>query len=204
MVKTRNDASTQERILEAAKKVFLEKGMSGARMQDIANEAGINKALLHYYFTSKDLLFEQIFMESSKHFIPVINGILEAELPLFEKITAICHEYIYMLMKNPYMPLFLINEIHKQPEEFLKRMWGNQKPKLTIIFKQINQEVKKGTIKSIHPVQLYMNIMSLCVFPFLGKPMLQLMTKVSDKEFFIMMEERKKLVSQFIIDSIRK
>jgi AcrR family transcriptional regulator len=204
MVKKQKDAGTQQKILEAARKVFLEKGMAGARMQDIADEAGINKALLHYYFTSKDMLFEQIFYNTSQTFVPHINEIIESDAPLFEKIEHICEDYISMLMRNPYMPLFLINEVNKQSGDFLKRMWGKQKPNLSTFIQQVQAEVKKGTIRPIHPAQLYMNIMSMCVFPFLGKPMMQFMTKVTDKEFMQLMEERKKLVSKFIIDSIRK
>jgi TetR/AcrR family transcriptional regulator len=204
MVKNQKDESTKQRILEAARKVFLEKGMAGARMQDIANEAGINKALLHYYFTSKDMLFEQIFLHTSATFVPHLNGVIESEAPLFEKIEHICEDYISMLMRNPYMPLFLINEVNKQDGDFLKRMWGKQKPNLTFFIQQVQSEVKKGNIKAIHPAHLYMNIMSMCVFPFLGKPMVQFMTKLSDKEFMMLMEERKKLVARFIIDSIRK
>jgi Transcriptional regulator len=203
MVKKQKDASTQDRILEAARKVFVEKGMAGARMQDIANEAGINKALLHYYFTSKDMLFEQIFSNTSKTFIPHVNELLQSDIPLFEKIEHICADYISMVMRNPFMPLFLINEVNKQSSDFLKRMWGKQKPDLSKFIEQVQQEVKKGTIKSIHPAHLYMNIMSMCVFPFLGKPMMQFMTKLTDKEFNQLMEERKKLVSQLIIDSIK-
>jgi TetR/AcrR family transcriptional regulator len=204
MVKKQKDASTQDRILEAARKVFVEKGMAGARMQDIANEAGINKALLHYYFTSKDMLFEQIFSNTSKTFIPHVNELLQSDIPLFEKIEHICADYISMVMRNPFMPLFLINEVNKQSSDFLKRMWGKQKPDLSKFIEQVQQEVKKGTIKPIHPAHLYMNIMSMCVFPFLGKPMMQFMTKLTDKEFNQLMEERKKLVSQLIIDSIKK
>ncbi|MBX9782558.1 MAG: TetR/AcrR family transcriptional regulator [Chitinophagaceae bacterium] len=204
MVKKQKDAGTQQRILEAARKVFLEKGMAGARMQDIADEAGINKALLHYYFTSKDMLFEQIFANTSQTFVPHINEIIESDMPLFEKIEHICDDYISMLIKNPYMPLFLINEINKQDGDFLKRMWGKQKANLSFFVAQIQKEVKKGTIKPIHPAQLYMNIMSMCVFPFLGKPMMQFMTKVTDKEFVQLMEERKTFVARFVIDSIRK
>ena len=204
MVKKQKDASTQDRILQAARKVFIEKGMAGARMQDIANEAGINKALLHYYFTSKDMLFEQIFSNTSKTFIPHVNELLQSDIPLFEKIEHICEDYISMVMRNPFMPLFLINEVNKQSSDFLKRMWGKQKPDLSKFIEQVKQEVKKGAIKPIHPAHLYMNIMSMCVFPFVGKPMMQIMTKLTDKEFNRLMEERKKLVPQLIIDSIKK
>jgi AcrR family transcriptional regulator len=203
MVKEK-DTGTQHLILEAAQKVFLEKGMDGARMQDIANKAGINKALLHYYFTSKEMLFEQIFANTSQTFVPHINEIIESDLPLFEKIEHICDDYISMLMKNPFMPLFIINEVNKKDGDFLKRMWGKQNPNFHKFIEQIKKEAKKGVIKPIHPAQLFMNIISMCVFPFLGKPMMQYMTKLTDKEFIQLMEERRSFVARFIIDSIRK
>ena len=94
MVKQKKDATTQEKILEAAKKVFVRQGMSGARMQDIADEAGINKALLHYYFRNKELLFEVIFNEAAAELFPKINFIFESDMPLFEKIENFVGEYI--------------------------------------------------------------------------------------------------------------
>ena len=104
MVKKKIDQSTEQIILEAAKKVFVRKGMAGARMQDIADEAGINKALLHYYFRNKEKLFEMIFMEAAEKFFPRINAIFDSDQPLFEKIESFCEEYISVVMENPYLP----------------------------------------------------------------------------------------------------
>src|SRR6185437_7301913 len=86
MVKNKKEKTAEEKILDAAKKVFVTKGMAGARMQDIADEAGINKALLHYYFRSKEKLFEMIFAEAAEKLFPKINAIFESDVPLFEKI----------------------------------------------------------------------------------------------------------------------
>ena len=89
MVKKKNkkkDSTTEEKILAAAKKIFVQKGMAGARMQDIADEAGINKALLHYYFRNKEKLFEVIFLAAAERLFPRINRIFEADMPLFERI----------------------------------------------------------------------------------------------------------------------
>src|ERR1700759_4757996 len=118
----RKDLSTEEKILSAAKKVFLTKGMDGARMQDIADEAGINKALLHYYFRSKDKLFEQIFLDVAGALLPRIFAILESDRGLFEKIESFCDEYISQLIETPYVPIFILNEIHRQPQTFLKKV----------------------------------------------------------------------------------
>src|SRR4029078_3015094 len=130
MVKFRKEQNTEEKILSAAKKVFLKEGMAGARMQDIADEAGINKAMLHYYFRSKEKLFETIFKELSIEFLPRVNAIFESDLSLFEKIEVFCSEYISRMMENPFIPLFIVNEINKQPEIFLKKMWGGKRPQI--------------------------------------------------------------------------
>src|SRR3982751_3647938 len=100
----RKDLSTEEKILSAAKKAFLTKGMDGARMQDIADKAGINKALLHYYFRSKDRLFEMIFLEEARKFMPRIATIMLSELTLFEKIEKFVDQYIDTLSQNPLLP----------------------------------------------------------------------------------------------------
>src|SRR6478735_10691909 len=97
----KKDLSTEEKILNAAKKVFLTKGMDGARMQDIADKAGINKALLHYYFRSKDKLFERIFIEEAQKFMPRVTHIMLSEMTLFEKIEKFVGEYIDTLIQNP-------------------------------------------------------------------------------------------------------
>ena len=193
------------RILSAARKVFLSKGLAGARMQDIANEAGINKALLHYYFRSKEKLFEVIFMEAAQQLFPKINFIFESNMPLFEKIEHFADEYITVMVENTYLPLFVLNEINQDPMSFFKRL--NEKfgfPEPALFLKQIDSEIKKGTIRPINPVQLLMNMLSLCIFPFIAKPMFQLRMGLGETQFREFMEKRKKEVPQFIISAIKK
>jgi AcrR family transcriptional regulator len=204
MVKQQKDASTQEKILAAAKKVFVTKGMAGARMQDIADEAGINKALLHYYFRNKEQLFQMIFNEAAAKLFPRINFIFESEMPLFEKIGSFTEDYINVMMDNPYLPLFVLNEINRDPVYFLEKVWGGNKPKPGKFLQQIENEVKKGTIKNISPVQLLMNMISMTIFPFIAKPMFQINIGLDELQFRAVMEQRKKEVPKFIIDSIRK
>ena len=117
----KKDESTEARILSAGKKILLKKGMDGARMQDIADEAGINKALLHYYFRSKEKLFETIFMEVAAEFLPRIGKILAAEVSVFEKIEMFCSEYINQIIQTPYVPIFVLNEINRQPKAFFTK-----------------------------------------------------------------------------------
>jgi TetR/AcrR family transcriptional regulator len=204
MVNTRKEQTTEEKILAAAKKVFLKQGMAGARMQDIANEAGINKAMLHYYFRSKEKLFEKIFTELAQHFFPRLVKIFESDEPLFRKIELFVAEYIDQMRRTPYLPIFVLNEVNRQPEKFIKKMMGNRKPPVKKFIDDIQSEGKKGIIKPINPLQLLLNIISLCVFPFVARPMFQLVTNIDKTMFDKILEQRKEEVSKFIIDAIKK
>lgn len=205
MVKVKKDRSTGDKILAAAKKVFMTKGMAGARMQDIADEAGINKALLHYYFKDKEKLFELIFLEEAQKFFPRINMIFESELPLFEKIEKFVNEYIDEMVENPYLPWFVMNELNRDPDRFLYKIWGKDNlPKPAKFLEQIEQEVKKGTIKKISPLHLLLNLLSMTIFPFVAKPMIIRNLKMDELQFRQAIEQRRKEIPRFIIDSIRK
>jgi len=204
MVK-KKDKGAEERIRVAARKVFMSKGMAGARMQDIADEAGINKALLHYYFRDKDKLFEVVFLEEAQKFFPKINGIFNSDAPLFDKIGNFVNEYIDEMQENPYLPWFVMNEINRNPDQFMYKIWGKENiPKPGKFLEQIEKEIKKGAIKRINPVHLLMNLLSMTIFPFVAKPMMTRNLRLSDVQFRAIMEERRKEIPQFIIDSIRK
>ena len=204
MVSIKKEQNTEEKILSAAKKIFLKQGMAGARMQDIADEAGINKAMLHYYFRSKEKLFEKIFTELSQHFFPRLINIFESDEPLFRKIELFVTEYIDQMRRTPYLPIFVLNEVNRQPETFIKKMMGNRKPPVKKFIDDVQAEVKKGIIKPINPLQLLLNIISLCVFPFVARPMFQLVTNIDKAMFDKILEQRKGEVSKFIIDAIKK
>jgi len=205
MVKKIKDKGAEERILAAAKKVFTTKGMAGARMQDIADVAGINKALVHYYFRDKDKLFEVVFLAEAQKFFPKINAIFNSDAALFEKIENFVNEYIDEMQENPYLPWFVMNELHRDPDQFMYKIWGKDNlPKPGKFLEQIEKEVKKGTIKKISPVHLLMNLLSMTIFPFVAKPMLTRNLRLNEKQFIQIMEERKTEVPKFIIDSIKK
>jgi len=204
MVKKIKSDSAQERILTAAKKVFLVKGMAGARMQDIADEAGINKALLHYYFRNKEKLFETIFKEASGQFFPKITDIIDSDIPLFQKIERFCREYINMMQQNAYLPLFVLNEVTKEPKRFKEKILKNRELPFSKFVVQIEAEIKKKKIKPVNPGQLFLNMISLCIFPFIAKPMWMLASGIDEIHFNFFMEQRKTEVPKLIIESIKK
>ena len=197
------DTSAEDKILQAARKIFVDKGLDGARMQDIADAAGINKAMLHYYFRSKDKLFEKIFSEVTSEFLPKIFGILQSEMPLFEKIELFCNAYVEQEIKTPYVPMFIINEINRDPKALLERILKTQVPPIHIITKQIENEIKAGIIKPIVPIELLLNTLSLCIFPFLARPMIQTITGMNTDSFNQLMKARCKTISEMVIKSIK-
>lgn len=203
--KRKKEEQTSEKILGAARKVFTTQGMTGARMQDIADEAGINKALLHYYYKDKDKLFETVFLQEAQKFFPKINAIFNSELPLFEKIEKFVAEYIDEMIDNPYLPWFVMNEINRDPDRFLYQVWGKDNlPKPAKLLEQIQKEVKAGRIHPVNPIHLLMNMISMTIFPFVGKPMFVRNLGLTNKQFSEIMQQRKKEIPAFIMNAIKK
>ena len=196
--------NTEEKILDAARSVFLVKGFDGARMQEIADSAQINKGLLHYYFKSKDALFGKVFGIAFSMMMKRFGEILNADLPLFEKIENFCEMYISTISKNSYLPRFVINEMSKHPTSFIERIKSNFPFHDFVGFEsQIEAEVKAGNIRPIDPRHLIVNMLGMSVFPILAKPMIQMIMQMSEAEYKKFVEERKTEVASFIIHSIK-
>lgn len=194
--------NTEEKILSAAQNVFIRKGMDGARMQEIADEAGINKALLHYYFRSKQKLFEAIFKSVFGKIMPNIMLMVNSDKPVEEKLGAFIENYIDILMKNPFLPTFILKEIHRDPE-FLAGMIKESGINPQQIIAMFKKEMDNGKIRRMDPRDLIINIISLSVFPVAGKPLLSEMffeqVKTSYDDFI---EKRKITVKEFVLNSI--
>lgn len=194
--------NTEEKIIKAAKAVFIRKGMDGARMQEIADEAGINKALLHYYFRSKQKLFEAIFTGLFQQIFPNILTLMNSEKPIDEKIGYFLENYLDILLRNPYLPAFIIQEINRDPQFFASifKSMGIQ-PKL--IFTSFENEMDAGNIVRMNPCDLMINLLSLCLFPLAARPLMQLMMFENDSDAYTnFLEERKTTVTQFVLNSI--
>jgi len=197
------DLNTENKILEAAMRVFTRKGYSGARMQEIADEAGINKGLLHYYFKSKDNLFASIFDQAFREFGPRTTEIFESDAPLLEKIELFVDRYIDFLMEHPYLPPFILLEINHRPEALIKRIQDSgMRPNPMKLMMQIQMEAQRGTIRPINPIHLVFNIISMCAFPFVARPMIQAILQIGNEEYKAFMADRKKAVFGFVKDAI--
>jgi len=201
---TDKDRNTEEKILEAAADEFIKKGKSGARMQEIANNAGINKALLHYYYRSKDLLFESVFtLVIKKLLLSKIIHVIENETDVFELIRKFSSTYIEVLNKNPHIPFFILEEINKNPgrlaNAFIKAGLPVEK-----VFNMINEAAKRGEIRNIEPRHLIINLISMSIFPLVGRNMLQpVLFENNQAAFDGFLESRKTEVADFIIRSIQ-
>lgn len=198
------DKNTEDQILEAAKTVFQSKGMDGARMQEIADKAGINKAMLHYYYRSKQLLFEAVFKHAFSLLAPQLNKILNDDSSVEEKIRNFTFNYISFISKHPYLPNFIIQELNRNPV-FAERLRHTEGfPNIEKFTKQLNDEIEKGIIKPIKAEQLFINILALNVFPFIAKPLLKTFINIDEVSYKQLIESRKIEVADFIINSIKQ
>ncbi len=194
---------TEVLILDAARKVFLENGFDGTTMQRIADEAGINKALVHYYFRSKDRLFEAVFIEAFAQMVPNLLKIFTSEAEFTEKIRGLVNTYISALQQYPQIPQFILHELHRNPGRIIELMHSTGlKPE--IVMNIIRQESNKGNIIRIDPSQLIVNLLAMCIFPFAARPMIQGFIFQNDvKAYGAFLEKRKTEVAEFIIKAIK-
>jgi len=188
------DLSTEEKIKEAARKVFLKKGYAAARTRDIAEEAGINLALLNYYFRSKEKLFELVMVEKMQKLLGVISTVINDETTtLEEKLDLIASHYIDMLLSNPDLPLFVLSELRSGGEHLIKRFQFGGMLIKSSFFKQL-QEKRPDT----NPLQLLLTLLGSLLFPFIAKPIFQSVGNVGQKEFDALMLDRKNLVPKWM------
>ncbi len=201
MAKTKSpeDGTTEEKIKEAARSVFTQKGFAAARTRDIAEEAGINLALLNYYFRSKEKLFDIIMQESLQHFMQGIKAIINNELTSFdEKISMLVDYYTDMLTIHPNLPLFIMGEIRSNPDRLFNKMGIKNFILNSHFIKQYQQETMAKKQNALPPLQLIMTILGLVIFPFIASPLLQKLGDIDQKEFNVMMQERKKKIPDWI------
>lgn len=194
--------STKEKIVQAAQLVFIRKGMDGARMQEIADEAGINKALLHYYFHSKQQLFNEVFYGILSKLIPDLINIFRVEETFADKIAAVVREYDSYMSKNPFLPQFVISEINRDPEQ-LARFMSDQGLNFSKIEERINSEVIAGNIRPITFPHLFANLIGMVVMPYIGRPLFQRKLFRNDStKYDQFLQERRAVITQFIQQAI--
>lgn len=200
-----NEKLTEEKIFEAATVVFEEQGLSGARMQNIADRAGINKSLLHYYFRTKDHLFEAVFTKLAKKVFSKFTPIFEPDLSLEEKIRFFFREHISFMQKNPKLPGFILNEINHNPQRIQKFIKNIEFKNLWLTILELHKdELYKYNLTEETLPQVMTTIISLSVFPFAAKGILEVVFENFGVDFDEYIEVRKKFAADFVIKAITK
>jgi len=200
-----NDKQTEEKIFEAATEVFLEKGMDGARMQDIADRAGINKALLHYYFRSKDHLFNAVFEKKAGEMFKKFAPVFDEGLSLEEKIKLFFREHISFLQENPKLPAFVLTEINHHPERIKKYLMNIDFASFrSMLFDQHKEDIKKYDLDIESLPQIMVSMAAMSVFPFAARGILEGILEKLNVDFNSFIDERKKFAADFVIKAIRK
>jgi TetR/AcrR family transcriptional regulator len=196
---------TEEKIFTAAMQVFEKKGFAGARMQEIADCAGINKALLHYYFRSKERLFDAAFAALATTMFDKLFGCFDNDLPLEQKLTMFYREHISFLQKHPRLPGFILNEINQNPQR-LAKIFTVDHVHLIVqnVFGQLDDEIQSGNIRPIDKAQLFINIIALSVFPFVARGLLEMFLNQQNIHFNDLLEQRKTELAQFIMNAVKK
>jgi AcrR family transcriptional regulator len=193
-----NTISTEEKIKQAARTVFMRKGYAATRTRDIAEECGLNLALINYYFRSKENLFNIVMLELCQLFASNVKELLNnPDTTLHEKIENLVHHYIDMLLNNPSIPFFILNEAHTNPELFLSRIGMNDTMEELYIVKQMKELIKKNGL-IINPIHIILNTISMTVFPFAAAPMVMVKSKITSEEYKKMMENRKTMIPKWI------
>ncbi len=180
---------TRAKLIETARGLFLEKGFDGLKMQELADKAGMNKGLLHYYFKTKDALFQAIFQEAMQNLFGGVVEELLSDHPLEAKMHAVVDLYFDKLTANPGLPVFVLSEIHRNPTLNGLINLADVAPILMgVISAQIKEPQERARF-----LNLVLSVVSLCVFPFAARPLLsQLLSDTSKFEDFI--EQRRSYV----------
>jgi TetR/AcrR family transcriptional regulator len=205
------DAGTETRILDAAHAVFMRRGTAGARMTEIAREAGVNHALVHYYFRSKQRLADAVFRRAISQFFPVMIGVLASDAPLEDKVRQVAAAQIDMLLKNRYLPGYLLAELNHYPEraeQLLNSMSGTTSANVRArlfgtLGKQLDEAAANGTLRVIRPQEFVLNLVSMIVYPFAARPLVMAIIGMDDATFTAAMEARKTEIPAFFLAALR-
>ena len=202
---------TERQILEAAGRVFVRRGTAGARMSEIAEEAEVNQALLHYYFSSKAELARAVFVGAARRLFPRVLETLASDAPLEQKVRRVAELEIDFLLRHPQLPGYILSELSHQPEradELFEALSGSPvgaaAPRvMRRVGAQIEAAVAAGELRPIEPETFVVNLISLCIFPFAARPMVSMISGVDAEGFEAMMERRKRELPEFFLRGLR-
>lgn len=190
------NTETEEKIIASAEKLFYQKGKAGTSMQDIADDAGINRTLLNYYFRSKDLLFEAVFRKALGSFVPTLATMLHSDISFKDYIPKMIHTVIDTLIENPQIPIFVLQELSSNPErmpQIIREMGIDP----MVAFEKMEAGSEGREEHKADFRQMVINLLSLCIFPFAARPVITGILFNGDNEAFIeAMKERKEVLPE--------
>lgn len=201
-MKEESPSQTEQKIFEAARHVFQSKGLEGARMQEIADKASINKSMLHYYYRSKDKLFEKVYQLSILKLLPEVVKLLNTDLPLDEKLRKFVRTYLQILQANPEIPLFIVHELNKNPDRLKAFVLNEIGRKVEPFINQLREEHARGGTIDLPPEQIMINVMSQIIFPFIGKPVIQVILGQDEPGYRQLMAQREVFLPDYIVNSV--
>jgi TetR/AcrR family transcriptional regulator len=207
----KRDRDTERRILDAAHAVFVRRGTAGARMQEIAAEAGVNQALLHYYFRTKDRLAQAAFERAASQFMPAAVQVLASDSDLEDKVARIVDLEIDHLSRTPYLPGYIISEVTHHPErarQLIVAVTGRSPDEvgpvvIAALKRQLDARVRNGAMRPIKPEQFIVNLMALCIFPFAARPMISAMLGLDERAFERFIARRRRELAAFFLGALR-
>ena len=209
--RTRSTEETEQRILDAAHAVFVRAGTAGARTLEIAKEAGVNPALLHYYFRTKERLAEAVFRRAAGQLLPAVVRILGSDATLEDKVEQVVQVELQFLSKAPYLPAYILSELAHHPDrapQLIAAVTGEVPVALgthlrTVLAKQIDARVRDRTMHPISPDQFAVNLLALCVFPFAARPLFTALFGIDQKGFEQFIDRRRKELAPFFLRALR-
>lgn len=209
MVKARkqDEKDVKTRILDAADAVFVRRGTDGARMQQIADEAGVNKALLHYYFGSKAKLARAVWFRIASSFVPGVMEMMASNASLDDKIDFFVEAYLTRFVQHPYLAAYVVSEASRNPG-FVTAFYSSARGEAARLMadklrQQIAEEVAAGRIAPVSPQQFFVTLASTCVFPFVARPMIAAVMGIGPKGFEAFIDQRRKELPQFLKRALR-
>ena len=192
------EPDTEKKILEAAGKVFMRKGRLGASMQDIADEAGINRTLLHYYFRNKEKLFDTIFAKLLAYIFPRLVEAFASDRPFIDKVQLFASTYTEILLENPYLPVFVFQEISLNPDR-LAGIIQQTGLNTELALKGLSKELESAGIVDMDPRHLIADLLGMVIFPYIGRALFQKVAYKDDEPAYEkFLEERKNHVPEIV------
>lgn len=195
--------STEERILEAARRVFLEKGYDGTTSRDLAEASGQNVAMTNYYFRSKAQLFQRIFADLHGKFLEKMDQLAGRAIPLREKVLLMIEAEYELASENPGLPMFVMYELQHNPDLFSNVM-PIAPPLASLLYEQVREAVARGEMRPVEPVQIIMLVMANVHHPYIAKGLTTKTFNLSDADFTSLLEQHKQLVKDMIMGYLFK